>query len=99
SILVLDNCHIHHNKALVQLVQSAGKSERCCALILYLPAYSPDLNPINESFSTHMLYAFSCFLCHLSMAPDPIQTLLEACGCIMADMCRAWFANSGYCIW
>lgn len=62
SILVLDNCRIHHNEALVQLVQSAG------ALILYLPAYSPNLNPIKESFSTCMLYTFSCFLYHLSMA-------------------------------
>ncbi|KAF8225005.1 hypothetical protein L208DRAFT_1409260, partial [Tricholoma matsutake] len=54
-------------------------------LILYLPAYSPDLNLIEESFST--LKAYLCrhgdVLCH---TPDPIQTLLEACGCIMAEM-------------
>jgi transposase len=46
SVLVLDNCRIHHNEALVELVHAAG------CLILYLPAYSPDLNPIEESFST-----------------------------------------------
>jgi len=46
SVLVLDNCRIHHNEALVELVRAAG------CLILYLPAYSPDLNPIEESFST-----------------------------------------------
>jgi len=63
SVLVLDNCRIHHNEALVELVQSAGMfsvhfmtcTSDCIlvgCLILYLPAYSPDLNPIDESFST-----------------------------------------------
>ena len=48
SVLVLDNCRIHHNEALVDMVRAAG------CLILYLPAYSPDLNPIEESFSTRL---------------------------------------------
>jgi transposase len=45
SVLVLDNCRIHHNEALTDFVHAAG------CLLLYLPAYSPDLNPIKESFS------------------------------------------------
>jgi transposase len=45
STLVLDNCRIHHNEALLQLVRAFG------CHILFLPAYSPDLNPIEESFS------------------------------------------------
>jgi transposase len=45
STFVLDNCRIHHNEALLQLVQAFG------CHILFLPAYSPDLNPIEESFS------------------------------------------------
>ena len=48
SVLVLDNCRIHHNEALSELVHAAG------CLLLYLPAYSPDLNPIEESFSACM---------------------------------------------
>ena len=48
SVLVLDNCRIHHNKVLVNMVRAAG------CLILFLPAYSPDLNPIEESFSTSL---------------------------------------------
>jgi transposase len=61
SILVLDNCHIHHNDAIVELVHAAGKMTRSRkdnisdnpigCLILYRPPYSPDLNPIEESFS------------------------------------------------
>lgn len=62
SVLVLDNCRIHHNDAIAELVQAAGMSSISSSLsitngssgclILYLPAYSPDLNPIEESFST-----------------------------------------------
>ncbi|KAG2340026.1 hypothetical protein BDR05DRAFT_1002795 [Suillus weaverae] len=51
SVLVLDNCRIHHNEELYDLVHDAG------CLLLYLPPYSPDLNPIEESFSARMLFA------------------------------------------
>ena len=54
SALVLDNCRIHHNEALVDIVRAAG------CLILYLPAYSPDFNPIEESFSTCLWHI--CFI-------------------------------------
>jgi hypothetical protein len=31
-------------------------------------------------------------------AEDPIATLLDACGCITAEMATNWFRHSGY-IW
>lgn len=72
SILVLDNCRIHHNIALVDLVNAAGQSRSLlqtmyltiCAsgcLLLYLPPYSPDLNPIEESFSARTLHIVPLF--------------------------------------
>jgi len=63
SILVMDNCRIHHNIELIDIVNAAGKV-RCNfmslpanevysgCLLVYLPPYSPDLNPIEESFSS-----------------------------------------------
>ncbi|KAJ8495206.1 hypothetical protein ONZ45_g12957 [Pleurotus djamor] len=45
SVLVLDNCRIHHVE---------GVEERCLERgikLVYLPPYSPDLNPIEECFS------------------------------------------------
>ena len=45
SVLVLDNASIHRGGAIGQLVEKAG-----CAL-LYLPPYSPDLNPIELAWS------------------------------------------------
>ena len=62
SVLVLDNCRIHHNEALVELIHAAG------CLILYLPAYSPDLNPIEESFSACTLFSpYNCYF----LIPNP----------------------------
>jgi transposase len=74
SILVMDNCRIHHNVELVDIVNAAGMSRNPLlmipnliphhqgCLLIYLPAYSPDLNPIEESFSTcESLYVVSPF--------------------------------------
>ena len=45
SILVLDNCAIHHIDEVKVIAQQTG------ILLLFLSAYSPDLNPIEEAFS------------------------------------------------
>ena len=45
SVLVLDNARIHQGAALRQAVEEAG-----CTL-LFLPPYSPDLNPIELVWS------------------------------------------------
>ena len=42
SVIVLDNARFHHSPTTQRLVQAAG-----CQL-LFLPAYSPDLNPIEH---------------------------------------------------
>lgn len=43
-VLVLDNARIHHGGRIEQMVTAAGCS------VLYLPPYSPDLNPIELSW-------------------------------------------------
>ena len=81
-------------------------------LLLYLPSYSPDLNPIEESFSTRSYDPFRPSLdvsqrhtvkayirrhgIDIQAADDPIAALLEACGCITAEMAEGWFAHAGY---
>ncbi len=81
-------------------------------LLLYLPSYSPDLNPIEESFSTRMhpmpvsgpSCADHCAVkawirrhgTAMCAAEDPIAALLDACGCITADMAAHWFLHAGY---
>ena len=44
SVLVLDNASIHRGGAIQELVEAAG------CLLLYLPPYSPDLNPIEPGW-------------------------------------------------
>ena len=45
SLLVFDNAPFHNKKAIKELVEAHGHS------ILPLPTYSPDLNPIEQSFA------------------------------------------------
>ena len=45
TIVVLDNLSVHHDKRVRVLIEEAG-----CTLA-YLPAYSPDLTPIEQAFS------------------------------------------------
>jgi transposase len=45
SILIFDNCAIHKSGALHEVV------EVCRQLLLFLPPYWPDFNPIKEIFS------------------------------------------------
>jgi transposase len=46
SVIVLDNASFHKSPELLALVEAAG-----CSL-LFLPAYSPDLNPIEHIWAT-----------------------------------------------
>ena len=45
SIVVMDNCTKHHVEHIVKSIQDVG------ALVHFLPPYSPDLQPIEETFS------------------------------------------------
>ncbi|KAJ7018615.1 hypothetical protein C8F04DRAFT_875910, partial [Mycena alexandri] len=62
---------------------------------LFLPAYSPDFNPIEESFS--MWKAHLCrHGCTIDQEDDPFLALLESTACITAEMAVGWFKHAGY---
>lgn len=44
SVIILDNCRIHHTNDSILALQECG------TLIHYLPAYSPDYNAIENNF-------------------------------------------------
>ena len=46
SVIVLDNASFHHSPTTLKLVAEAGFH------LLFLPAYSPDLNPIEHLWAT-----------------------------------------------
>jgi len=63
SVLILDNCAIHKSTYLREMVEAQGvfvhiwpspmlTSSYPGSVLLFLPPYSPDLNPIEESFSS-----------------------------------------------
>lgn len=45
SVIIMDNASFHRSKRVEQLYYNAGVK------LLYLPPYSPDLNPIEEFFA------------------------------------------------
>lgn len=45
SVVVMDNCSVHHVEEVKNLLDEAG------IVLLYLPPYSPDFNPIETAFS------------------------------------------------
>ena len=66
-------------------------------MLLYLPPYSPDLNSIEESFST-----WKAYLCHhgetLQGHDDLIFILLDSLGCVTVEMAINWFQHAGYIV-
>ena len=79
-------------------------------ILLFLPPYSPDLNPIEESFSAHKFFSFLSAVTHVSTVKaylrrhahrirgqdDPVATLIEATSCVTADKCQGWVRHAGY---
>ncbi len=45
SVIVMDNAAFHKGKDMQQIIQDAGH------ILLYLPPYSPDLNPIEKKWA------------------------------------------------
>ena len=45
SIVIMDNCSIHHVAEVKRMFMDSGIA------VFFLPPYSPDYNPIEETFS------------------------------------------------
>ncbi len=65
SVLVLDNWSVHHGEEVRELVDAAG-----CEL-LYLPTYSPELNPIEHLFAKVKAFV-------KALRPDTTSNLIQA---------------------
>ena len=89
SIIIMDNCAIHHVDAVRELLQQVS------ILVLFLPPYSPDRNPIEETFSyiKHYLRRHDELLQCLQ---DPTCIIEEAFKSITAEHCNGWITHAGY---
>lgn len=89
SIVVMDNASIHHSQEIFDIISSVG------ALLIYLPPYSPDLNPIEEAFSSVKAY-LKAHEAIMHNESDIKNDNITAFNSISADDCKGWFADSGY---
>ena len=89
SIVIMDNTSIHHAGDSIEVIESMG------ALVLFVPPYSPDLNAIEEAFSSIKAYMKANEEV-LQQTNDIENVLAEAIAGIPPENCQAWIKDSGY---
>lgn len=87
DIVVLDNLGSHKGKAVREAVKAAG------ARLLFLPKYSPDLNPIEQLFSKLKAFVRKAAPRSLEAVSDVLAQALRR---VPPNECAAYFRNSGY---
>ncbi len=87
QVVVLDGLGAHRTDKVRELIESTG------ADLVFLPSYSPDLNPIEEAFSKIKQLVRKA-------GARTRQALLEAIGRALAAVtledAAGWFAHAGY---
>ena len=87
DVVVMDNLSSHKVKGVCERIEAAG------AELLYLPPYSPDLNPIEKAWSKLKLLLRSAKARTREILDLAITDLLPQ---ITPDNAQAWFRFSGY---
>ena len=87
QVVVMDNLGAHRPKRGREVIEARG-----CELI-YLPPYSPDLNPIEEAFSKvkHLLRKIGA-----RGKKSLIEAMGRALGAVSIQDARGFFADCGY---
>ena len=89
SVLIMDNMKSHHAKAVRNLLDSSGV--RC----IYLPPYSPDLNPIEKLRSKVKSFLRKFKARTLDALPNAIQNAFHS---VTISDCSGWFRFCGYAL-
>jgi transposase len=87
DVVVLDNLSCHKTAEAARLIAAAGAELR------FLPAYSPDLNPIERLFSKLKAHLRSA---KARTIDSLIAALGEALQAVRPDDVTGWFRHSGY---
>ena len=87
QIVIMDNQAAHKGKKVVDLIQARG------CQVLFLPGYSPDFSPIEETFSKLKIYLRRIGARTREALQEAIcQALLQ----ISAQDAQGWFRHCGY---
>lgn len=87
DIVVMDNLPAHKVKGVREAIERAG------AILLFLPPYSPDFNPIEQAFSKLKALLRKAAARTVVTLEAAIATALDA---FTPQECANYFANSGY---
>src|SRR3954463_10162711 len=87
DIVIMDNLGSHKGQAVRRAIRSAG------AKLLFLPRYSPDLNPIEQVFSKLKTLLRKVDPRTIDATWRQIGSLLD---CFTAEECANYLANAGY---
>ena len=87
DVVVMDNLGSHKGKAVRRAIRSAG------AHLIFLPPYSPDLNPIEQVFAKLKTLLRKAAERTVEATWRRIGKLLDH---FSADECANYFVNSGY---
>ncbi len=87
TVVILDNLATHKNAAATKAMRDAG------CWFLFLPPYSPDLNPIEMAFSKLKAHLRRIGAHNFT---DMFRALAEICDLYSAEECWNYFEAAGY---
>ncbi|SRR6266702_1437117 len=94
SVIVMDNATIHKVEGIREMVEGRG------ARLIYLPPYSPDLNPIEEAFSSMKAWLRANRDYVLGGVEgdgaDPYTVIWEAIHSVTPEDAYGWYQHSEY---
>lgn len=85
--VAMDNLRTHHCSFVEELIRAAG------ATPLYLPPYSPDLNPIKKMWSKMKSILRKW---RIRVKEKLVPAVHEALRLVTPSDCSGWFINAGY---
>jgi transposase len=89
DIVVMDNLSVHKSPKTLALIEAVGAEVR------FLPAYSPDLNPIEKMWSKVKALLRTAE----ARTPEELdQAITNALAKVTANDARGWFSSCGYTI-
>jgi transposase len=87
DIVVMDNLRAHKVEGIAEAIKAAR------ATVLYIPPYSPDLNPIEELWSKLKAYLREE---KARITGDLLRAIDTGLSLITAQNCVAWVKHAGY---